>query len=305
MSGIVGPSLVAALLERLDAIQARMTEVFRSSRVEQHIQPGNPFAALSGRQPKPKISYRWAPLNTDLENEQARILSTYAEWYGEFAWLISDTSERTQRSFSTSNQAVSVMIRVRSYGQFPRTAEAAVQQFSALLAPFYDYLRELKESQSETILVPDTNVLIDQHDVTLYGAALGVDAYKCVVTPVVLAELDELKIKRTDKEFRNRVSRAIRYLRSWREKGDVLLGVALAPGITGQMMATEPDFDALPDWLDPSINDDRMVASALTIRRCEPAATVSVISNDLNLANKCSLAGIACHEVPSVSDDAA
>jgi hypothetical protein len=44
------------------------------------------------------------------------------------------------------------------------------------------------------LLVPDTNTLVDQPDPSLYRSIAGRDDFRFVLLPVVLGELDELKI---------------------------------------------------------------------------------------------------------------
>ena len=74
--------------------------------------------------------------------------------------------------------------------------------------------------------------------------------------------------------------------------------------VTLKMRATEPNFESLPPWLDPNNRDDRIVAAALEIVKEYPSSNIAVLSNDLNMHNKCSLAGIACLEFNTSQLDA-
>lgn len=52
----------------------------------------------------------------------------------------------------------------------------------------------------------------------------------------------------------------------------------------------EPRADGLPSWLDLTVLDDRLVASALLLVSRHPAATTAIVTGDLNLQTK--LAGV-------------
>lgn len=61
----------------------------------------------------------------------------------------------------------------------------------------------------------------------------------------------------------------------------------------------EPRSEALPDWLDLTVPDDRLVASALLLQSQHPASTMYVGTSDINLQTKLSAVGLPYVEPPA------
>ena len=51
-------------------------------------------------------------------------------------------------------------------------------------------------------------------------------------------------------------------------------------------------------WLDPSNNDDRIIANALELQRTYPSDKVVLVTGDINLQNKAELAKLPYAEPP-------
>jgi hypothetical protein len=64
--------------------------------------------------------------------------------------------------------------------------------------------------------------------------------------------------------------------------------------------AREPDFSRAPGWLDRENNDDRILASAWEVQGVRAAATVVLITGDLNLQTKADNVGLPYVETPKV-----
>ena len=60
----------------------------------------------------------------------------------------------------------------------------------------------------------------------------------------------------------------------------------------------EPDLKNTLSWLDPSNNDDRIIASVLALQADSPSAQVILVSGDINLLNKADVAMIETAELP-------
>ena len=54
----------------------------------------------------------------------------------------------------------------------------------------------------------------------------------------------------------------------------------------------EPRSEALPDWLDLTVPDDRFVASTLLIQSRHPGSAVRAATSDINLQTKLAAVGL-------------
>ena len=63
-------------------------------------------------------------------------------------------------------------------------------------------------------------------------------------------------------------------------------GCSGGPDISAVFEHIEPRSGALPGWLDLSVPDDCLVASALLLQSAHPGSAVSVATVDLNLQTK-------------------
>jgi predicted ribonuclease YlaK len=154
----------------------------------------------------------------------------------------------------------------------------------------------------DIILVPDTNALIKAPDVGSYGAAVEHEKYTVIILPTVLSELDKLKTTHRNEDFRGKVESVIRRLKGMRQQGNMHEGVIVNKVITVKMIAQEPDFNKTLSWLDPTNNDDRIVAATLEVQRGEPSSKVILISADINHQNKAEMANIPFIEPPDISN---
>jgi predicted ribonuclease YlaK len=164
---------------------------------------------------------------------------------------------------------------------------------------YYRLLGRFKSSDNPIIiLVPDTNALIKAPDVGSYGAVVEQDKYTVVILPTVLSELDELKITHRSEEFRDKVESVIRRLKGLRQQGNMHDGVTVNNVVTVKMIAKEPDFKETLSWLDPTNNDDRIIAATLEVQREEPSSIVILVTTEINHQNKAAMADIPFIEPP-------
>ncbi|MFE1839879.1 hypothetical protein [Streptomyces sviceus] len=120
-------------------------------------------------------------------------------------------------------------------------------------------------------LTVDTNALIDNPDLAAYTGQIG-PRYMAHLLPVVLRELDEkMRPGRTD-VLREAAKKADRRLKGLRNNGDVTLGVRVAGDVHAVFEYIEPKSDALPDWLDLDVPDDRFIASTLLLQSQHPGS---------------------------------
>jgi predicted ribonuclease YlaK len=87
-------------------------------------------------------------------------------------------------------------------------------------------------------------------------------------------------------------------LKGLRDRGDVRSGARITKSVSVVFEIAEPRFDDLPAWLDPTVPDDRLVASALLLQASEPSNKVVLVTSDLNLQNKAAALGLPHIEPP-------
>jgi rRNA maturation endonuclease Nob1 len=92
--------------------------------------------------------------------------------------------------------------------------------------------------------------------------------------------------------------KADRRLKGLRDNGDVRIGVRVAGDVFAVFEHIEPNADGLPSWIDLSVPDDRLVASALLLQSRHPGSAVHVATGDLNLQTKLAAVGLPFTELP-------
>lgn len=117
----------------------------------------------------------------------------------------------------------------------------------------------------------------------VYEAALGTASYTVVLIPTVTSELDDLKDRGRTPEVRDAATRALRRIKGLEDRGDLRTGIPVANRVYLRAEHREVRSDETLNWLDPDVPDDRTLASALKLLAPSPAATVVLITRDLNL----------------------
>lgn len=174
----------------------------------------------------------------------------------------------------------------------PSTIEDGKNHFRQLIKVYNDFLDLLNSTESNLILIPDTNSIIQYPDPTTYRKIANGEFY-FIIVPTVLSELDKLKTFHRDQDFKNKVKAAIKRLKGFNNQGNTLEGITVDKNITVKMIATEPKFDKSLKWLDSASADDRIIASILDIQLSHPSDQVIFITSDINLQNKSRLANLS------------
>ena len=91
----------------------------------------------------------------------------------------------------------------------------------------------------------------------------------------------------------------IRRFKGLRDRGDITIGAPVTHDITLALETREPSFAELPAHLEPTVPDDRILASALNIQARYPAAVVVLVARDLNIENKAHVLGLPFVEPPA------
>ena len=143
----------------------------------------------------------------------------------------------------------------------------------------------------KNIVVIDTNVLLSDPNVLfLYPDA------EVIIPQVVLAELDKVKMVRTDREVRFRGREVSRILFELSKHGALTEGVELDNNSVIRVAQTESQD--LPKNLSPRNADDRIIGCAILEKQGHPDTHVLLLTNDLNMLLKAQTYGIevARHE---------
>ena len=299
-------SYTSQMKERLRNLQSRFVAILQASQLEGYLKKPNPFAYFGTNPPKgTEIKYRWAKLPAELEREQNQVLKDFEEWHSDFCRLFQNATKDEEMQLKKLYLDMDSWIKYRIVSGIPRSADEAVALFGGTCDQFSKFLDNIEPTgNSDTILVVDTSAIIDCPDISRMISTLDTIGATLIIPSTTISELDSLKTGKRDESFRKRLTAAIRTLNEMITKGNVLDGIPLPNGSILKMLAAEPDFSNLPKWLDPSINDDRILAAAIELQRKHPLSSVAVLANDINMQNKARLAGIPTMRVPHLFDDA-
>ena len=156
------------------------------------------------------------------------------------------------------------------------------------------------EKNSDKILVPDTNALICHPELNDYALKFPCKI-NIVIPSTVISELDRLKIFHNNEEVRKKVKSIITRLKGYKQQGDIINdGVILSKSILLKLIPIEPKFNDTLPWLDPTNMDDRIIVTILDIELHNLTSEVILITGDLNLQNKATLAGIRYMDVDEI-----
>jgi predicted ribonuclease YlaK len=123
-----------------------------------------------------------------------------------------------------------------------------------------------------------------------------------LLTATVLGELDHLKVAHQNPEFRQKIESLIRRIKGYRGRGKLTVGEVLRKDVsTIRSMAVEPKVGNSLPWLDPTNNDDRLLAAFVEVMRQHPRTPVVLVTRDINLQNKAEYAGLPYVEPPDPS----
>jgi hypothetical protein len=138
---------------------------------------------------------------------------------------------------------------------------------------------------ARAVLVPDTNILLHMLplDQIPWRALVGADEVEIVLVPQVVRELEAKKYGESDK-LKKRAQRVVSQLDKWVPSG--ARSGQIAEGIVLRLHPREP---VVVDGLDPTVGDDRIVASALEIQALEP---VIIVTGDIGMRMKAEARGL-------------
>lgn len=165
--------------------------------------------------------------------------------------------------------------------------------FNEELERIKEFINQLRSESHEIVIIPDTNAIIRYPDPKDYFKVSNNEKFTFLILPTVLSELDNHKNFHKNPDFQKKVTSVIKRLKGYLKQGDVKTGVTIEKErITIKMVETEPKFENLPEWLDKENKDDRIIASVLTCQTNYLNSIIYLVTGDINMINKASLAGI-------------
>ena len=234
----------------------------------------------------------WAS-DEGLVGERTRLLVRVHEWADLFALLHRNALPVTQTRIDERLELVrNWLIRDGGDWSVPTTIQQALAKADETFAGLVELIELGTHGQRATLVVPDTNSLLRDPDVAAFRAQVGSDSYAVVMLTTVMSELDELNDRGRTQDVRDKAKAAVRRLKGLRDRGDVRVGVPVQGRTTLRMEHREVSPASVLDWLDPSVPDDRILGGALDLQARFPAATVLLITADLNLQNKAAAVGL-------------
>ncbi len=168
--------------------------------------------------------------------------------------------------------------------------------FSGLL----DSLEYLPPETVDTRLIVDTTSLMDNPDLARYRPTVS-DSYMVHLVPEVLREVDHLKDhgRPAQKALARKVDSR---LKGYRDGGDIRAGAKVDGDVQVIFDFREPKQNGLPGWLDLTVPDDRIIASALELQYRHPRSAVVVGTRDNAMLGKLAGAGIPSFRTDRAKD---
>jgi len=243
--------------------------------------------------------YSWKDLSDKGKQLQSRVYKEYLHFAERSRLLLLNQPPDSIASFDESkNEIIAIINQENTYLS---SLEKALSEVYKNLDNQIKLLDNIYDQSSGKILyVPDTNALLANPRIEQWRFD-DVSEFEIILTPTVLSELDELKITHRVESVRKKAEGLIRQIKGYRGRGKLNDGVPLVSGVsTLKSIAVEPNFNKTLSWLDPSNDDDRILASFIEVMKIYPNSPVIIVTNDINMQNKAEFAGIPFIEPPEL-----
>ncbi|MFH8477205.1 PIN domain-containing protein [Streptomyces sp. NPDC018000] len=241
-------------------------------------QPGDSVAILTA------ADWGWAPSGPALESQRMDLLRRLRGWEPRFRLLFPHPTTETAEKLKEGLEHLERWL-VREGWSVPQHIPEAVKLLQASVQQLRSLTDLLPADPWPVRLTVDANALIDNPDLAAYTGQID-PRYMAHLLPVVLRELDDKKRSGRTDFLREAAQKADRRLKGLRNNGDVTLGVRVAGDVHAVFEYIEPKSDALPDWLDLDVPDDRFIASTLLLQSQHPGSAWYVATRDINLQTK-------------------
>ena len=243
-------------------------------------------------------SNSWGQLDGDGRKLQSRLLNELESYVPLVSVLTRVAPNRARKEIEEANKTLREVVdqsHLSSFGSPEKAFESTrekIEKQQEHLASLYD------PSGGDPVYVVDANA-------ALWNPAFedwefdGVPRFVLLFTPTLLGELDKLKIA-PGEELRRKAERIVNQVNDYGRRSAGLGDVPLRRDRSVvRMIAVEPDFSQTLPWLDPSVQDDRLIAATLEVIRQHPDSPVTIVTRDGNLQNKARHAGMPFVEPPN------
>ena len=274
-----------AIVERLGALVRELPIDFVDKRV------GGVVVFITAK-------YRWKEPSPEQLGVQLEIKRDYEDWFELFRSVFSDATDHINRRIREGDERLRRWIELESNWAIQPDPNANALKVRCEASLLFDLLSVLDaRGQMEPVVIPDTNAIVSVPEPTHYRAITCIDSFTFLLLPTVLGELDQLKNNHRNPEFREKVRKVITRVKGWDHQGTLLEGVKLDKTITVRAAAREPKWSQTLSWLDGGNRDDRIIARVLEVQASYPNAQVVLVTGDINLSNKATLARIETTDV--------
>lgn len=242
--------------------------------------------------------YYWSGLSPKQQGEQLSIKRRYDQWYELAQKLLAGAPKHIAQELHKANQHFREWVEFSQNWSLRPSHEANLGRLDKNAQALHLLLDILAtDTESATILVPDTNSLLASADPTRYRPLVDNTPFIFLLMPTILRELDELKMLHRNPEVRDKAKAAITRIKGWRQQGNLASGVTVDRDITVRAVSREPQMEKSLSWLDSSVPDDRLIACLLETIAEFPSAHITLVTGDINLQNKADTAGIPVKEL--------
>jgi hypothetical protein len=242
----------------------------------------------------------WEALSPEGTRAQAAALARYQAFAAIVRVLLAGQPQKVLKEFDDKDGAILAAIQQNSWPQGATPQDVLAKTNQALDGQLALVTNLFDGSGGEVVIVPDTNALL--FNPNLEGWTFdGISRFTIVLLPTVLKELDALKINHRVEDVRKKAEGLVTRIKGYRGRGQLNDGVPLRKGVsTLRGWAPEPNMQASLPWLDPTNDDDRLLASFLEVMRRFPHSAVILVTRDINLQNKAELAQVCFVEPPAL-----
>lgn len=238
-------------------------------------------------------TYYYGDLTPELKNRQISFIKQYDRILELIHLSFSGCPPDIHKDIKEADSKIRKWLQFDSNWSISSDRDANDVEFRKALNEFTNLIKVLDVTPNEnTMLIPDTNVLLDHIKPTDYQGIVRKREFTILLLPTVLAELDALKRNHKNESVRNKAYSVIKTIKGWRNQGPLLSGIIVHKTITVRSVATEPKKNYFPSWLDMENNDDRIIASILQISAENPNTEIFLITGDINLQNKAEFASV-------------
>lgn len=246
-------------------------------------------------------NYAWNDLDEQGKQLQSKLYNLYNHFAEIIQVLISEQPQESLNVFEKNKITILEYIEQNKSTWKQKTQEALGEALDCLDKQL-ELLQYIYDSTNGSVIfVPDTNALLTNPDIDKWRFPEA-SRFQVILLPTVLSELDELKVTHRVEDVRKKAEGIIRRIQNLRGRGRLTEGVTLAKDVSIlRSIAVEPNFDNTLSWLDPSNEDDRILAGFLEVMKKHPRSSVILVTRDINLQNKAEFARLPFTEPPLVS----